>query len=54
MILNMLLYVNNLSYTYIGPPAFAVEIMKNTESSSVVVHWDEVEDSLPTTGGGSY
>ena len=26
-----------------------MNITKSTESSSVVVHWDEVDDSLPTT-----
>ena len=31
-----------------GPPALTVNIMKNTESSSIVVQWDEVDDSLPT------
>ena len=39
-------------FTYVcstGPPALTVNIMKNTESSSVVVQWDEVDDSLPTT-----
>ena len=32
-----------------GPPALTVNITKNTESSSVVVQWNEVDDSLPTT-----
>ena len=32
-----------------GPPALAVNIMKNTESSSIVVQWDELDDSLTTT-----
>ena len=32
-----------------GPPALTVNITKNTESSSIVVQWDEVDDSLPTT-----
>ena len=36
-------------FTYVGPPALTVNIMKNTESSSIVVQWDEVDDSLPTT-----
>ena len=31
------------------PSALTVNIMKNTESSSVVVQWDEVDDSLTTT-----
>ena len=32
----------------IGPPALTVNIMKNIESSSIVVQWDELDDSLPT------
>ena len=36
-------------FTYIGPPALTVNITKHTESSSIVVQWDEVDDSLPTT-----
>ena len=32
-----------------GPPALTVNIIKNTESSSIVVRWDEVDNSLPTT-----
>ena len=32
-----------------GPPALTVNITKNTESSSIVVQWDEVDDSLTTT-----
>ena len=31
------------------PSALTVSIMKSTKSSSVVVQWDEVDDSLPTT-----
>ena len=31
---------------FTGPP---VNIMKNTESSSIIVQWDEVDDSFPTT-----
>ena len=31
-----------------GPPALTVNITKNTESSSIVVQWDEVDDSLHT------
>ena len=34
---------------FTGPPALTVNIMKNTESSSIVVQWDEVDDFLPTT-----
>ena len=34
---------------YTDPPALAVNIMKNAESSSIVVQWDEVDDSLTTT-----
>ena len=37
------------SHFYAGPPALTVNIMKNTESSSIVVQWDEVDDFLPTT-----
>ena len=33
---------------FTGPPALTVNIMKNTESS-IVVQWDEVDDSLTTT-----
>ena len=32
-----------------GPPALTVNIMKNTENSSIVVQWDIVDDSLITT-----
>ena len=32
-----------------GPPALTVNIMKNTESSSIVVQWDKVDDSFTTT-----
>ena len=34
---------------FVGPPALTVNIAKNTESSSIVVQWDEVDDSLTTT-----
>ena len=37
------------SHFYAGPPALTVNVMENTESSSIVVQWDEVDDSLPTT-----
>ena len=30
------------------PPALTVNIMKNIESSSIVVQWDKVDNSLPT------
>ena len=32
-----------------GPPALTVNIMKNTESLSIVVQWDAVDDFLTTT-----
>ena len=38
-----------LCVNFAGPPVLTVNIMKNTESSSLVVQWDEVDDSLPTT-----
>ena len=34
---------------FTGPPALTVNITKNIESSSIVVQWDAVDDSLPTT-----
>ena len=37
------------SYCYAGPPALTMNITKNTESSLIVVQWDEVDDPLPTT-----
>ena len=37
----------NLCYT--GPPALTVNIIKSTDSPSIVVQWDEVNDSLSTT-----
>ena len=36
-------------YIYTGPSVLRVNIMKNIESSSVVVQWDVVNDFLPTT-----
>ena len=33
----------------VGPPGLAVKIMESINSSSVVVQWDEVDDSLNTT-----
>ena len=32
-----------------GPPALIVNITKHTTNSSIVVQWDKVDDSLPTT-----
>ena len=32
-----------------GPPALTVNITENTKNSSIVVQWDEVDDSLTTT-----
>ena len=44
------MYMFVISYVHghviIGPPALTVNITKNTESSSIVVQWDEVDDSL--------
>ena len=34
---------------YTDPSALTVNIMKNTESLSILVQWDAVDDSLPTT-----
>ena len=34
---------------FTGPPALMVNILTNTESSSIVVQWDGVDDSLTTT-----
>ena len=34
---------------FIGPPALTVNIIENIESLSIVVQWDTVDDSLPTT-----
>ena len=34
------------TYGFTGPPAVTVNIMKITESLSIVVQWDEVDDSL--------
>ena len=41
--------LNKTSTCSTGPPALTVDITENTESSSIVVQWDEVDDSLPTT-----
>ena len=35
--------------SFTGPSALTVNITKNTENSSVVVQWDELDDSLITT-----
>ena len=35
-------------FWFTGPPALTLNIIKNTESSSIVVQWDEVDNSLPT------
>ena len=43
------MYIHIYTYPLIGPPALTVNVTKNTESSSIVVQWDEVDDSLPTT-----
>ena len=42
-------YIHIYTYPLIGPPALTVNVTKNTESSSIVVQWDEVDDSLTTT-----
>ena len=34
---------------FTGPPALTVNITKNTDSLSIVVQWDEVDDSITTT-----
>ena len=34
---------------FTGPSVLTVSIAKNTESSSIVVQWDKVDDSLTTT-----
>ena len=36
-------------FWFTGPLALTLNIMKNTENSSIVVQWDEVDDSLTTT-----
>ena len=45
------MYVATVCFTsvYTGPAALIVNIMKNIESSSIVVQWDAVDDNLPTT-----
>ena len=35
-------------YAFTGPSALTVNIIKNIESSSIVVQWDAVDDSLTT------
>ena len=39
-------YVNMLNF--VGPPGLTVNITENIESPSIVVQWDEVDDSLIT------
>ena len=41
----------HIKLAFVGPPALMVNIVliKDNESSSVVVQWDEVDDSLTTT-----
>ena len=34
---------------FVGPPALAVNITKNTENSSIVIQWNEVDDYLTTS-----
>ena len=41
--------MNVLKLCFTEPSALTVNIMKSTESSSVFVQWDEVNDSLTTT-----
>ena len=38
-----------LFVNFAEPPVLTVKIMKNTESSSLMVQWDEVDDPFPTT-----
>ena len=46
----MYVAINNIyNLCHTGPPALTVNITKNTESLSIVVQWDEVDDSLSTT-----
>ena len=35
-------------FNFVGPSALTMNITKNTEISSIVVQWDEVDDSLTT------
>ena len=41
--------VTYIQFFFTGPPALTVNITKNTESSSIVVQWDEVDNSFPIT-----
>ena len=41
--------VTCIQFFFTGPPALTVNITKNTESSSIVVQWDEVDNSFPIT-----
>ena len=36
------------SYVFTGPPALTVDITENARDLSVVLQWDEVDNSLPT------
>ena len=36
-------------FPFTGPPAITVNIMRNTESLSIVVQWDAMDDFLHTT-----
>ena len=36
------------SYVFTGPPALTVDIIENARDLSVVLQWDEVDNSLPT------
>ena len=42
------LYAYSHGHIFKGPPALTVSIMKNIASSSIVIQWDAVDDSLPT------
>ena len=41
--------MNVLNLIFTAPPALTVNITKNTENSSIVVQWDEVDDSHTTS-----
>ena len=34
--------------SFAGPPALAVNVLRNFEGSSIIVQWNEVDDPLPT------
>ena len=44
-------YINHvlLLFSYVGPSALTVKIMKSIETFSIVVQWDVVDNFLPTT-----